>query len=119
MWAFTPKYHWLPSLDLLHLRIALARGVLGRTGGSDQHGINHGTCAEQQAFGSSSLKSKRIFGASLCSSAAGGTAGSSSRPASVLVNAAQRNLETPAQHVVHAERLGDRKGAAREWWRHN
>jgi hypothetical protein len=38
-------------LGLMHLRVALAGAVLGRTGRGNQRGIDHRTALEQQALG--------------------------------------------------------------------
>ena len=51
MWAFMPKCHWLPFFALLHLWVTLARAVLGGARCSNEGGIDHSCCFEQQAPG--------------------------------------------------------------------
>lgn len=51
MCAFMPKNHCWPLLALVHLRIALAAGVLGRARRRNQRGIDHRAAAQHQALG--------------------------------------------------------------------
>ena len=46
-----PKYHCWPLRRLLHLRVALALGALGRAGRGNQRRIHDGARAQAKALG--------------------------------------------------------------------
>ncbi len=50
IWAFRPKYHLLPPLGLLHLRIALFSLFFGRRGGRHDSRVDDGAFTHEQAL---------------------------------------------------------------------